>query len=104
MTTQYVKVAKTNELTAGQLKVVTIGNNEVLIGNFNGKYFATVNWCPHFGGLLQFGKVDGEELECAMHGSRFNLRTGDVARDPAETGLPIYQVRVDGNDLLVQLS
>ena len=47
------------------------------------------------------GELDGEEVECECHGSRFNVRTGQVLNGPATENLELYSVRVDGDDVLV---
>src|ERR1051326_9252095 len=58
--------------------------------------------CSHEGGPLEDGTLDGYEIECPWHGSKFDVRTGEVTNPPADTPQSIYEVKVDGNNILVK--
>jgi 3-phenylpropionate/trans-cinnamate dioxygenase ferredoxin subunit len=53
---------------------------------------------------LSEGDVEGCEIECWLHGSRFDLRTGKPSGPPATEPVPVYAVRVDGDDVLVDVT
>lgn len=89
----FVKVAKVGELKPGEMKLVEVGDKRILLVNVSGKYHAVEEVCPHAEGPLSEGMLEGEEVECPWHGSRFNVTTGDA--------LERYTVRVERENILV---
>jgi len=84
-------------------RVVHVDGQEVLLVNVKGQIFACENECPHQGSPLTAGIVkDGPTLSCPRHGYRFNLSTGACADFPEYT-LKLYPVRIEGDDILVDL-
>ena len=75
-----INVLKTTDLASGQMKAVTVEGQEILIAQIDDKYYATSNVCPHRGGKLSDGKLEGTIIECPVHGSQFNLANGQVMR------------------------
>lgn len=63
------------------------------------RYFATDNVCPHAYALLSDGWLEGMEIECPLHGARFDIATGAVLEGPAECALKTYPVRVEGDQV-----
>jgi nitrite reductase/ring-hydroxylating ferredoxin subunit len=59
------------------------------------------NVCTHEGGPLAEGTLEGYEVECPWHGSIFDIRTGKVTRPPANEPESTYEVKVEGNDILI---
>src|SRR4029079_14125705 len=84
------------------MKVFQFDDEEVCVVNVDGKYYAINNICTHEGGPLADGKLDGFEVECPWHGSKFDVRTGEVTNPPASEPEPTYEVKVDGNIILVR--
>ncbi len=104
MPNEYVKVATLDDLPPRKLKSVKVGNEEVCIINIGGSVVALSNLCTHEGcELAENGEVDGEELECSCHGSRFKLATGEVAGPPARAALKRFDVKIEGRNILVSL-
>ncbi len=104
MASEYVKVATLDELPPRKLKAVRVGNEEVCIINTGSSVVALSNLCTHEGcELAEDGEVDGEELECTCHGSRFELATGEVVSPPAEAALKRFNVKIEGSDIFVSL-
>lgn len=101
MTEEFVKVAEVTELAPGQMKMVEWGEDQVLLVNLDGSFYACDNICTHAGAPLNEGSLEGEQVECPLHGSVFNVTNGEVAGPPAEDELRVFQVRVDGQDILV---
>ena len=66
-----------------------------------GTIYACDNVCTHAFAPLAEGTLDGEQVECPLHGSVFNLTTGEVIGPPVVASLRVFQVRVDGQDILV---
>ena len=84
-------------------KLVTVNGQELLLINLKGEVYACENECPHQGSPLQAGVVkDGPTLSCPRHGYRFNLKTG-ACQDFPEYTLKVYPVRLEGDDILVDI-
>ena len=99
----FVRVATLDDLPAGSLLgVVTPSGERVCLLNDNGVVLAVGDECPHQGFALSSGELIGDgTIECVWHGARFDCRSGEVLRGPAETPLPRYEARVVGSDVLV---
>ena len=97
----FTKVAKKTDLADGEMMLVEVGDESVLISNLGGSFYAISDECPHAMGSLSDGDVEGDEVECPLHGSRFNLRTGENLTPPAAEPAARYPVRLEGDDILV---
>lgn len=98
----FVKVASTKEIQPSHMKEVKVSNESICIANVNGKFFAIGNRCTHQGGRLAGGTLVGYEVECPIHGSKFDVRTGEVTRPPANRPEPTYEVKIDDNSILIK--
>ena len=98
---EFVKVAETGDLPPGNIMPVEVDGEPVLLANLDGRYYAILDKCTHQGVPLHDGFLEGEEIECALHGSSFNLKTGAVGLPPATEGVPAFEVQVEGKDILV---
>jgi 3-phenylpropionate/trans-cinnamate dioxygenase ferredoxin component len=103
MTRQFVKVAREDEIPEGEVRVYDTKGTDVAIARVDGKLFAFENICTHDDGPLGEGPLDGCEIECPRHGAKFNVRTGAATRMPAAAPVPIFAVRVENGDVLVEL-
>lgn len=70
---------------------------DAVVFNVSGNFCATQGTCPHRGGPLDEGKLDGSTVTCPWHGSQFNVCSGAVLRGPAVEPLMMYRVVVDGD-------
>jgi len=102
MIAEFVKVATTPEVTPGVMKMVQVAGQEVCLANLEGKYYAIRNVCTHEGGPLDHGRLEEYEVECPWHGSRFNIRTGQVMLGPASIPEPVYEVKLEGTNILIR--
>jgi nitrite reductase/ring-hydroxylating ferredoxin subunit len=75
----------------------------MLIANLNGEYHAIGNVCTHAGCKLSEGTLNGEKVTCPCHGSTFDIRTGAVLKGPAQKPEPSYNVRVEGDQIMVNI-
>ena len=98
-----VKVADTTNLPPGKATAVEIDGNRIAVFNVAGTFYAIDDTCPHAGGPLSEGKVDGGKVVCPWHDAEFDLNTGDVLAPPAFEGVKSYKVVVEGNDVKVEL-
>jgi len=101
MPEEFVKVAQTTDLAPGKMKQVEIGDELILLANVEGEYFAMNDICSHAYAPLTQGDLNGEEVECPLHGSAFNCKTGEVLSPPANDALTTFAVKVDGTDILI---
>ena len=101
MPEDFVTVAQTGELSPGQMKLVELGEERILLTNVDGEYHAVSESCTHAFYPLSEGDLSNNEIECPLHGSVFNVKTGEAIGPPASEGLTLYPVRVEGNDILI---
>ncbi len=97
----FVKVAAVSEISPGDMKVVDVGEDQVLLVNVDGEVHACDDICSHAYASLSEGDLDGAEVQCPLHGAIFNVRTGKVLTPPAVDPLRIFEVRVEGEDIMV---
>ena len=110
------RVARTDDLVEGTMKKYQVQGREILIARIKGEYYATQNRCPHFGGDLSKGKLEGTIITCPRHGSQFNVTDGSVVRWLKGSGfvtaigkalkspqkLITYNVKTEGQDVMVE--
>ena len=99
----YVTVANLSEVPDGTVKAVMAGDKEIAICNADGRICAIENVCTHDYGMLDEGDLDGFEIECPLHGARFDVRTGEVTAAPAFMPVDTYSVRVEGEEIQVEV-
>ena len=97
----FVNVAKTTDLSDGEIMLVEVGDERIALSKIDGSFYAIGDECTHAEGPLSDGTVEGEEVECPWHASRFNLKTGEVTSPPAGEAVARYTVRLEGDDVLV---
>ncbi len=97
-----VKVAQVDEVKAGGCKVVTANDRDLAPYNVAGAFHATDNTCPHKGGPLGEGDLDGAHITCPRHGWQFDVATGQCKHDPAARVETVKVVVQDG-DVSVEL-
>ena len=97
----FMKVADLGELSPGEMKYVEVGDDQVLLANVEGTIYACDNRCTHAFATLAEGALDGDQIECPLHGSVFKVATGEVIGPPAVENLRVFQVRIEGQDILV---
>jgi 3-phenylpropionate/trans-cinnamate dioxygenase ferredoxin component len=99
----FVKACDVADLKDGEPLQVVLAGDEVAIVQTEGEVFAIRDWCSHAAVPLSEGEVDGCTIECWLHGSRFDLRTGQPTGMPATVPVPVYPVKIEGDDVLVSI-
>jgi 3-phenylpropionate/trans-cinnamate dioxygenase ferredoxin component len=101
----YTRACALSDLADGEaLSVELAGLPEpVAIVRTKGEVFAIQDVCSHAEVPLSEGEVDGCTIECWLHGSRFDLRTGKPTGMPATEPVPVYPVKIEGDDVLVAI-
>lgn len=97
----FVQVAAVSELPPGDMKVVDVGEEQVLLVNVDGAVHACEDICTHAYASLSEGDLDGNEVQCPLHGAVFNVATGKALTPPAVDPLRTFAVRVEGDAILV---
>lgn len=82
---------------------VKVGEREIGIFALNGKYYALEDVCPHAYALLSQGFVDGDEVECPLHGAKFHIPSGKCTKEPGGRDLACFAVKREGDRLFVQV-
>jgi ferredoxin-NADP reductase/nitrite reductase/ring-hydroxylating ferredoxin subunit len=98
----FVKAAEIKDIPASKMKEVQVDGENICVANVEGKYYAIGSICTHEGGPLADGTLEGYEVECPWHQSKFDVRTGEVTSPPASEPEPAYEVKVDGNNILIK--
>ena len=98
---EFVRVAAAGDVPAGEMLIVEVGGEEIVLANVGGQIYAFGNECTHRGGPLGEGLLEGDEVECPFHQGRFNVKTGEAVQPPPTEPVATYQVKVDGSDILV---
>jgi 3-phenylpropionate/trans-cinnamate dioxygenase ferredoxin component len=107
---EYIEVGKTSDITEGTMKSFIVQDNNILVVNYNGNYYAIGGKCTHLGGDLSKGKLDGKIVTCPRHGSKFDITTGLNISGPKigflklKTGdEPSYEVKIVGDIIKVNI-
>jgi len=98
-----VKVALAKDLESGKMTSVEVADKEILLTNFGGEFYAIGNRCTHMSCMLSDGTLDGDKVHCMCHGSVFDVKTGSVVKGPAKISEPSFKVKVEGDQVLVEV-
>jgi 3-phenylpropionate/trans-cinnamate dioxygenase ferredoxin subunit len=97
----FTRVASLAELPPGTLKGVEVDGVPVCLANADGTVYAFRDNCSHKDFPLHTGELEGTTLECSWHGAQFDITSGRAIRIPAIKPIRTYDVKVDGDDILV---
>ena len=99
----FVRIAKTTDLTdLGQI-LLEVEDRIVVLFRVGGNYFCIDDVCTHDGGPLANGTLEDHTIACPRHGAKFDIRTGAALTMPATKPTKSYRVKVEGDDVLVQV-
>ena len=113
----YIKAGNVSEFKDGSMKKVSAGGKDILVAMVGGNFYAAGNRCPHMGGDLSAGKLEGTVVTCPRHGSQFDIKTGETKRWLKGSGivsaigkamksprsLPVYKVKVEGDSISIEV-
>ncbi|MFI8852251.1 non-heme iron oxygenase ferredoxin subunit [Streptomyces sp. NPDC053499] len=100
----FVRAASLSELEEDTPLRVELGGVPVSLVKTEGEVFAINDICSHANVSLSEGEVEDCTIECWLHGSRFDLRTGKPSGLPATRPVPVYPVKIEGDDVLVSVT
>lgn len=112
-----IEAGKKSNVPQGGMMEIKIEGLNILLANVAGNIYAINNKCPHMGGNLAKGKLDGTVVTCPLHGSQFDVTNGKVIRwlkgskllssigkvfkPPDE--VKSYNVKLDGDTIFIEL-
>lgn len=113
----FVEAGKAGEFRDGMKKKVVLDGHEILLARVGASYYAVGNRCPHMGGELAAGRLEGTVVTCPLHGSQFDITDGHNVRwlkgsgfitavgkvFKRPRGLSVFKTKVDGDAILVEV-
>ena len=96
-----VPLCSIDDITPGTGKTVSAGDKELAVFNVDGTFHVIDNTCPHRGGPLGEGELEGCLLTCPWHAWQFDVRTGESVTDDSK--VEVFECRVEGGQVLVAL-
>lgn len=108
---KYFPVCRVREIPPGTAKRVQVQDKPIAVFNLNGNFYATDDICPHEGGPLSDGTIEGENVACPWHGATFHIVSGKTLEPPAgekmgppvDKGVTCYAVRIVGPDVAIEV-
>lgn len=106
-----VRACSVDEVPPGSAKMIRVEGRPIAIFNLNGDFYATDDNCPHEGGPLSEGFIDGENVTCPWHGATFDILSGKTLEPPAgekmgppvDRGVACYRVRIVGARVEIEI-
>ena len=98
------KVAEAKGLAPGKGMAIEVAGNKIALFNVDGTCYAIADACTHRGGPLAEGSLEGSTVTCPLHGADFDVCTGENLTPPAPAAVTSYNVRVEGDDVEVEIS
>lgn len=99
--TTWRKVCTLRDLKEGEPFGATLDGTPIGIYRIGDACHALHDVCPHEYALMSQGYQEGDTIECPLHAARFNIKTGAVIDGPVTEDLAVFQVKVEGDDVLV---
>ena len=96
--------AKCSQIDEDEATQVLVEGKEIADINLGGEFYAMDDICSHAYASMSDGYIEGECIECPLHGAQFNIKTGKAETAPATVDLKTYEVKIDGDDILIGLS
>ncbi len=100
---EFIKACARAEVADGKGHVVVLNGKQIALFNLGGAFYATDDACTHVGGSLSEGEIEGTVVTCPLHGATFDVTDGRVLGPPAGADLTCYEVKVDGDAVLVKV-
>jgi 3-phenylpropionate/trans-cinnamate dioxygenase ferredoxin subunit len=91
----WTAVAAADELFPTQMKRVQVAGKRLLLANAEGRHYCVDELCTHEDYSLWFGCIKGKSIKCSLHGSYFDLESGEPINEPADCPLHTYPVKVE---------
>lgn len=103
-TPRFVTVARTADIKPGELAAFDVEGMRIAVAHADGRFFAIDDTCTHEQcSLAEEGALDGTVVTCGCHGAQFDVTTGAVLAPPAFEPVKAYPVRVDHDNVMVEV-
>jgi 3-phenylpropionate/trans-cinnamate dioxygenase ferredoxin subunit len=104
MLARSVTFAKTADIKPGELALFEVAGRRIAVANADGRFFAIDDTCTHEQcSLAEEGTLEGTVVTCGCHGAQFDVTTGAVLAPPAPEPVKAYPLRVDHDDLVLEI-
>ncbi len=100
---KFVKVAKVDDIPSGEALQVTADGETLALVRVGDEVFCVHDICTHEHAHLSEGFCEGHEIECPLHGSIFDVRTGEVKSLPATEAVKTFPVKLEDGEVHVDL-
>ena len=100
MSDEFVTVARVADVAPGTAKAVVVGEREIALFNVDGTFYALDNTCPHQGGPLAEGWIEGRRVTCPWHAWTFELASGSMTLGDFAR-VDTFDVRLEGDAVRV---
>ena len=97
------RVAAASDVKEDEAAAVEVGEHRIALCRVSGTIYAFENVCPHAFALLSDGFIEENEIECPLHAARFDITTGECLAPPADRDLVTYPVKVEGDEVFVEV-
>jgi 3-phenylpropionate/trans-cinnamate dioxygenase ferredoxin component len=101
---EFQLVCSLSDIPEDGLLGVEVDGEPVAVARTGGEVFALRDVCSHAEVPLSEGEVYDHTVECWLHGSCFDVRTGNPTGPPATEPVPVYPVKIDGDDVFVAIT
>ena len=102
-TAEFTRACALDDVDDGEAVRVVLDGVPVAVVRSDGEVYAIHDVCSHANVALSEGEIEDQTIECWLHGSRFDLVTGRPTGLPATQPVPVYPVKIDGDDVLVSV-
>ncbi|ENV59218.1 non-heme iron oxygenase ferredoxin subunit [Acinetobacter soli] len=99
----WISVCGIDDVSEDEPKAVEVNDKKIGVFVIDEQYFAIENVCPHAFALLTEGFIEAQSVECPLHEAIFDIQTGELKSGPGCRDLCTYPVRVDGQQIQIQL-
>src|SRR5262245_13393168 len=101
----YTTVAKVSDFREGKIRRYFLEGLEIGVVNWSGRFYAFSDRCTHSDFQLHFGFIEDDKIYCPIHYAEFAIESGTPLAGPAYIApLPVYAVRVEGENVQVSMS
>ena len=100
---QFIRMASVQDIPMGGVKAFEHRYHRIAICHTEEGFHALADECSHDSAQISDGHIRGNEIVCARHGARFDIRTGAVTAPPAVVPIDKYELKVEGNNIYVLL-
>lgn len=98
------RVCDVSEIVEGTARGVEVGGRRLALYNIGGTFYATDDRCTHARASLSEGFIEGDVIECPLHGGRFHIPTGEPLAPPVRAPVRIYPVEVIEGEIYVRIA